>query len=355
MAENALGAAAAPPHESVVQAQSMLDRILAGAAQTWPARLAQGVWSGVTLPGDVWTGRVQMRDAEGNLNPVAIDRANELTGAVVTGGMPLAARGAAGIFGGRLAQAIDRKGLARSGAEEAERAGARPEDILAQTGWFRGADGKWRFEISDATAEGARFTPSNALTLGGHLNHPRLYDAYPDLYSMTVAKRFGRGASYDPVRDAISIGEQSYGKSTLLHEVQHAVQQREGFAAGGEPQMAIRTGFEAQLAPLARRLQMLQKEFASNGTLSREQGNELEWLVKVFSKNTELRRANANEAIRNYRRLAGEVEARNVESREPFGAEVRRQLPPWMTMDTPIENQLFSMTPVWTGPRGVVQ
>lgn len=54
-------------------------------------------------------------------------------------------------YGGRNANQADREALAR--AEEMERSGADAEQIRRETGWFRGIDGLWRFEIDDSTME----------------------------------------------------------------------------------------------------------------------------------------------------------------------------------------------------------
>src|SRR5262245_27108950 len=68
---------------------------------TWPPRLAEGMLSGLTVPGDVYAGRVSMMGPDGRTNPEVIDRAAELSGAVMSGGMPMAQRGALGMAGGR--------------------------------------------------------------------------------------------------------------------------------------------------------------------------------------------------------------------------------------------------------------
>lgn len=54
-------------------------------------------------------------------------------------------------FAGRNANRADQEALAR--AEELERAGTDAEQIRQETGWFRGADGLWRFEIDDSGME----------------------------------------------------------------------------------------------------------------------------------------------------------------------------------------------------------
>lgn len=48
---------------------------------------------------------------------------------------------------GEFAKAADKSALDQ--AREMEQQGSTAKDIRAETGWFKGKDGKWRFEISD--------------------------------------------------------------------------------------------------------------------------------------------------------------------------------------------------------------
>src|SRR5690349_12190071 len=82
--------------------------------QTWPARLAQMIMGGATLPGDVYQGHVSMYGADGHTNPEVIGRSADLGGLLMGGAMPMAEKGAAGIFGGRLAQTADQGALSRA-------------------------------------------------------------------------------------------------------------------------------------------------------------------------------------------------------------------------------------------------
>lgn len=75
--------------------------------QTWPARLAQDAWSTAKLPGDVAQGNVQMWGADGHTNPEVINRATDLGGMVIGGGLPMAERGAVGMAGGKLSLPMD--------------------------------------------------------------------------------------------------------------------------------------------------------------------------------------------------------------------------------------------------------
>lgn len=87
------------------------------------------------------------------------------------------------------------------------------------------------FSIGEAKAGDVR-------PLGQVLDHPKLFAAYPDLAGLPVHFVEGtdfRGAYYSQ-EDRFDIAlsaDPDQMLSTLLHEVQHAIQQREGFARGG--------------------------------------------------------------------------------------------------------------------------
>jgi hypothetical protein len=57
---------------------------------TWPARVAQGLWQGLTLPGDVAQGNLPMWGEDGHTNMQAINRSADLAGSVTlgAGGLP---------------------------------------------------------------------------------------------------------------------------------------------------------------------------------------------------------------------------------------------------------------------------
>lgn len=69
---------------------------------TWPVRLAKDAWEAVQLPGKVYRGEVSMYDENGRTNPYVIEKSFDLAGLGASGGLPMAERGAAGAFGGKL-------------------------------------------------------------------------------------------------------------------------------------------------------------------------------------------------------------------------------------------------------------
>ena len=124
---------------------------------------------------------------------------------------------------GKLDQA---KAMLENGADEVE--------IWQKTGWFKDKDGAWKFEIGDSKA---RLNPNfkSGGRLGELLEHEELFKAYPELKDIKIKKISDEGGEklgyYDPNKKEIAINNIG-DKSTLMHEVQHAIQEIEGFAKG---------------------------------------------------------------------------------------------------------------------------
>ena len=124
---------------------------------------------------------------------------------------------------GKLGQA---KAMLEKGANEVE--------IWQKTGWFKDKDEAWKFEIGDSKA---RLNPNfkSGGKLGELLEHEELFKAYPELKDISVKKINDEGGEklgyYDPNKKEIAINNIG-DKSTLMHEVQHAIQEIEGFAKG---------------------------------------------------------------------------------------------------------------------------
>ena len=124
---------------------------------------------------------------------------------------------------GKLDQA---KAMLENGADEVE--------IWQKTGWFKDKDEAWKFEIGDSKA---KLNPNfkSGGKLGELLEHEELFKAYPELKDISVKKINDEGGEklgyYDPNKKEIAINNIG-DKSTLMHEVQHAIQEIEGFAKG---------------------------------------------------------------------------------------------------------------------------
>lgn len=374
--------AAVPPQYGGDQTPlSLWDKL----GKTWPARLAQGFLQAAALPGDVYQGNAAVPRSQnmGQENIANLGRVNDLSQSLFSSGIPMAQKGAAGIFGGRLAQTADLDALKLAEAQEAN--GRARDAIWKDTGWGRGADDKWRFEIPDNAAR-MKTTEPGLYRLPEVLDHPEFYKAYPDAANMHVELRApamggpsGQYVAHEPREHMglYDIDETMAAKATtpadtlktLLHEGSHAVQQREGFAKGGSPgnfnqqddaQLARDAlSFRRELAKFPKGMDRSAKEnavirqYQELGAMdwlpSREARDlahdvhnnpdgQLQELVNLYGLDHKVKPSTPTDL---YKRLAGEAEARNVPARKGMTPEERLAQPPWSTEDVPRDQQII--------------
>lgn len=328
------------------------------ASETWPAQMAREAYNAFTLPGDVYAGRAKADEI--------VPRANSLAGLVGLGAQAVPDRLAAeragqvvGMFAGRNAKTANLSELGR--AEQMASAGASRDDIWNATGWFQGADGKWRFEIDDSKSfyrglpapspkSHAEFLSQGGDTVGRQFMHDRLYEAYPDLQDIRFQALSGQPgpSGYQGLYTPSANGEMKAAKidvigpgggSTVLHELQHAIQQKEGFAQGGNPD--IMPGISKDMRWRAAR--EAYEASSEDAALLRELGVDVEDApLKPWDELTNREKLKWLEAGRNriYHQLSGEVEARNTQSRVDMDAAQRRSKAPWATQDVADESQI---------------
>ena len=136
-------------------------------------------------------------------------------------------------------------------AKEMLEAGEIESDIYKKTGWLRGFDGKWRFEIPDNLdkVDFESLIKHGETELGEIYDNPALYEAYPWLKEVSVAmetmgkKRRGYADSLGISLNAALLKDKEKAHenlaTTLIHEIQHLIQKKEGFAAGGGPETVV--------------------------------------------------------------------------------------------------------------------
>lgn len=165
-------------------------------------------------------------------------------------------------------------------AEALEKSGTDNETIRQETGWYRGMDGQWRFEIDDskiklryeATAENGRETIPNYTTLGNLIDAPELFAAYPDMRNMDVVFQDlndGAYGAYNRQFDSIDLSRKLKSSQydlldTLTHEIQHAVQNREGFTRGTNPtywNRKLENGFDSRTTSQKKRSAQLAEKY----------------------------------------------------------------------------------------------
>ena len=184
-------------------------------------------------------------------------------------------------MGGLKAETADKSALEK--AMELEKDGTDSEKIRKETGWFKGYDGKWRFEIDNselefktdieknraAAIELAKMKVKSAeleekivnntatkaeeneyynldekmieyrkgVKLSDVINHPKLFEAYPQLknvdvyYEISSVNRgvYSSNGNVIMLNPMHTIDEQ---KEAIIHEIQHAIQGIENFANG---------------------------------------------------------------------------------------------------------------------------
>ena len=155
---------------------------------------------------------------------------------------------------------------------------------------FDGVDGKPRYEIDDSAAKINKEKIGYQTPLSDILDHPTLYNDYPELKDIKVTKTATDTSSFDGKE--ITLGAYSKSqKKALLHEVQHVIQKREDFAAGGEPQFDT---------PELQKLAYEYTEAVNKGDTGTAAA---------------IRQAIKDKSFDDYQRLAGEAEARAVAAR----------------------------------------
>lgn len=253
-------------------------------------------------------------------------------------------------------------------AVEMELAGAKPEDIWMATGTFRGPEGKLRQEISDANSmpgqkfyswgEGKDLEQGNSTVVRRQkaLLHPELSAAYPDTKNIGVSLKPGRQGGFynsnmDNIGAPISGGNNAADRSIMLHELQHAIQEREGFAEGGDPQTMILT-LEKIAEQKRQQAQDLFRMSSANDPLdptkivkpgARKKGLQLEKEARELDQKALLAYHSEQAKFDLYQRLAGEAEARAVQSRMNMTPQERLATFPYQSYDVPL-NQLIVRT-----------
>ena len=272
--------------------------------------------------------------------------------------------------------------------------------IKMATGWERGADGKWRYEIADSKLNDmmdvdgkgkmVKRHKEDMLWTSGKLGEvvvaPELFKAYPKLKDVrletdSIMNNLPSNGEYNAKTNTITIhaDELKYLDSILNHEIQHAIQHIEGFARGGNPEYlqwrieAAKKEWRARawadaLRDKAEEMgehynqveveKALIDEYKEMGMDNDEWMPDKETRIKGFnyfargyadrSFDDDIRAFRLNESTRSYynsyveyTKLGGEVEARNVQSRMNMSPEERRKTLAEETEDVARKDQIF--------------
>jgi hypothetical protein len=294
-----------------------------------------------------------------------------------------------------------------------------PQEIRLATGWEKGVDGLWRYEVPDVELDSYikkdhhRIRQGRAIPLSDVISkesakllfklYPKLEHDVQVLISGTMLKSESDNGAFSPkadnqnglnkwydyikinIKDIDKISEQEFNekvKSILIHEIQHAIQDIEGFAKGGNINTDTDTNsFETYNFNSREAKAIIQaKEDFKNTELGKEiqyaldnKSNNLykllgdrntlneDWKFIVNAENN-FKKENGilpkeyidkyptfdNYAAQQYRRLAGEVEARNASTRMNFTEDERRAKLLSETADVLDVDQIVVMNEVGT-------
>jgi hypothetical protein len=232
----------------------------------------------------------------------------------------------------------------RTGLETAKAmalGGKTSEEIRAVTGWFPGigkGNEKLRYEVPD---NGVKLKPGwrEARNVGELLDHPRLFAAYPELEDAPF-EFMGGGAGGITESGTLILPHAVKGLSDdnagiiggVLHELQHLIQKREGFARGGnlhsiynaEKERILTQQTEAELTKFRAKA-----AYDANGT----EENFAAWKASVSAvwdtMGAKPKRRSDEEEMDYYLRIAGEIEARDIDARKNYTPEQRKALAPY--------------------------
>ena len=273
------------------------------------------------------------------------------------------------------------------------------EELFQRTGVYKGRDEKFRYELDTTNAKlvGKNFKRVNDssgswdsvggsyikldnknATLGDILNFDSLYKEYSKDLSIPVKGRDQEfkvfkpiqnikivrledapfptknttQAAYSAAEDTIYIGDASDSQellSSILHEVQHAIQRREGFISGSDSSRFLPKDFDEKYTEVKKAVGVLQrkaKKQPNNTTLKNALGTAGKRMTRM--------KTQLQEATINYMKKYGEIEARNVQLRKNMRINLQRQgmsdeqIQKIMRTVPPEETQMFKGEPIKT-------
>jgi len=314
-----------------------------------------GMANAISAPSRAYQGGYDV-DESGNITPKfnAPEEAANVAMNVMGGGFGAsraaggAPSGALGMFIGKSAKNWD--AAAATKALEMEKAGIDPKIIWQETGTWKGPEGQLRQEISDLPSKMTETVHNDIMSkhyfndpMSKALTHEQLYQNYPDLgkINTTVTAWPNPKGSYSELRNEIEASGPSSmtQRSTALHELQHVIQRKEGFAKGGSPEMfkphdvfstkALEDAAILDKTMKANKFGQLEAKERFKKLFNREPEPSAFAALERVGTGKELDAARdaarlSNDPIKAYRRLAGEVEARVTQSRRNLTPEQRR-------------------------------
>lgn len=224
--------------------------------------------------------------------------------------------------------------------------GKSKDEVWKETGWLEGAEGAWKWEIDDSKAKLKNIKVDSLgiaekhTYLGDILEHSELFKNYPEISNMLTTimidkdMKNPRGSYTSRVEreheglvdiepeTTVYAKNVDQAKNTLFHEIQHAVQEIEGFAEGGSPKTMAQELVNSETrhllktddtyADLAGYIDELYFQGERHDSFKVQQYRDQ--MQKIFDKHLD-KKYGEDPSLKLYKRLAGEIEARDTAAR----------------------------------------
>ena len=256
-------------------------------------------------------------------------------------------------------------------AAKLKKANKSPQEIYEKTGVSTGLDKNFRQEISDESSflkGGPTFNDvvMNRMaalkidkpTVKDIFYHPQLMEAYPELGNIEIQfikKGDSANASYSPSENIIRVNgnlKTKKANNSLLHELQHAIQEKEGWAKGADANAYLRK-YQKMQNELDERLSQANqalKKYVGTPDYERELKHRNQISQEYMDFVGQDMMGAYHKAKDEYMKVAGEAEARLTQNREKMSMKQRKEVYPYaegknamdMNPNDVIYNDVFS-------------
>jgi hypothetical protein len=303
---------------------------------TWPEKMARdGLEATVNAKEALTSGLIDPSTPEG------VAAVTQITKSLVFG-IPAwigakVSNGTLGSFAGVGSKTIDNEKL--NAARALDRKAETPRKIWEETGFFKGTDGQWRYELDSSQMKFNMppkevFDPKLDKKVEGpieqFLDYPDFFKAYPEAKKLTVEldTELPTVGVYRPKTERIIINpnrmeffDGTY-EGVFAHELQHIIQRQEGWSGGSNP-MAATHEWDAAIGDKIMALRGKDPKLEAELTKLRDELHELDTPRPIMNGDgtTHVSKMWGDFGEYMYRRNPGEIEAEVVRHRQdtPLG------------------------------------
>ena len=242
-------------------------------------------------------------------------------------------------------------------AKQMEWSGMGEQYIWATTGWVKGADGKWRMEIPDIinnldfdNEKGIyeRYEDYYPYPLKDFINE-KIVRIYPQLSDYKIMFYSGSDVNeegaYSDKTIRINTSYFSEIKNTLVHELQHAIQEIEGFQNGGNPR-EIDSLVKSKISELQKIVNKNEEYIAPYRELNRALSDYITWVKALENPDKNVRKSRLYMEYGDWYVSKNKKEAHQqyldaIEKAEPYYREQRENLTRMLSSSSLLDSKLI--------------